>query len=138
MSNACRIAYAWSVWAGPSNTNASPDTLVRQPEICNPTPIRLKQTKFNMMNYVDCMRSSGLVLEVVERDKAVKADELGLDPASFLSSSISVMEFWYERKNRFPMLYKVAHRALATPVSSSSSERVFSTLKTSCHRIDTD
>ena len=48
---------------------------------------------------------------------------------NFLSDDFSVVKFWFDRKAQFPDLYEVPMRVLATPVSSSASERVFSALK---------
>ena len=39
------------------------------------------------------------------------------------------MRYWHELKTQFPLLFIIAARVFATPVSSASSERVFSALK---------
>ena len=54
---------------------------------------------------------------------------IGQEPASFVEDGFTVARFWYEKRNKFPILHQVALRVLATPVSSASSERVFSSLK---------
>ena len=47
----------------------------------------------------------------------------------FIQDDFSVMRFWYDRRAQYLFLYAVAARIYATPVSSSSSERLFSALK---------
>ena len=39
------------------------------------------------------------------------------------------MRYWHERKTQFSLLFTIAARIFATPVSSVSSERLFSAVK---------
>lgn len=52
-------------------------------------------------------------------------------PRSELSADFGCVQFWYINSGKCPVLSKVAYRVLATPPSSSSSERDFSDV----HRI---
>ena len=45
-----------------------------------------------------------------------------------LEDDFAVMKFWFGWKKQFPNLYVVAARVFARPVSSASSDRVFSVL----------
>ena len=47
----------------------------------------------------------------------------------FIEDDFAVVRFWYDRKKEFPHLFAISVRLYATPVSSASSERVFSALK---------
>ena len=113
----------------PGNTIESQIFINENAQISSSVSVRLKQTKFNMLNFVDSLSTSSVIMDEVDRYKSLKAGQLGLDPASLISGSFSVMNFWFECKKMFPMLYKVSLRVFAPPVSSSSSERVFSALK---------
>ena len=47
----------------------------------------------------------------------------------FLNDDYSVLKFWFNRKRQHTALYAVAASVLATPVSSSASERYLSGVK---------
>ena len=59
----------------------------------------------------------------------VSLDCKGKTRKEFIEDDFSALKFWYDQKNQFPNLYAVAACIYSTPVSSSASERVFSTLK---------
>lgn len=48
---------------------------------------------------------------------------------NYMMDDFFPIRFWKERQNTFPYLYRLACRVFATPVSSCTSERVFSTVK---------
>ncbi len=47
----------------------------------------------------------------------------------FVEEDFAVVRFWYLREQQLPNLFAISARIYATPVSSPSSERVFSVLK---------
>lgn len=81
------------------------------------------------MEYMDCTNNRLESQDEVEKYQAMSINSAAIDPSSFVNDSFAVVRFWYNRRGQFPKLYRVAMKVLATPVSSSSSERVFSTLK---------
>lgn len=48
---------------------------------------------------------------------------------SYMNDNFFPVRFWKERQSSFPLLFRLACRVYATPVSSCTSERVFSTVK---------
>ncbi len=88
-----------------------------------------KRKRFSLKGQLTVMDPHGTLTDEVSRYKCTKLVQLGLIQESFLSEPFSVVQFWYSRKSMYPTLFKVALRIFATPASSSSSERVFSTLK---------
>lgn len=58
--------------------------------------------------------------------------QFSLDKNAFMEDNFDALSFWSRNRGEFPVLFKVACRVLATPVSSCTSERVFSAVK-KCH-----
>ena len=54
---------------------------------------------------------------------------IGKTRKEFIEDNFSALKRWYDKKNQFPNLYAVAARIYSTPVSSSASKRIFSTLE---------
>jgi len=61
--------------------------------------------------------------------KSMSLRQLGVNSDELLDDPFGVVKFWYQKRNTFPKLYKIAMRVFATPASSCASERVFSILK---------
>ncbi len=51
------------------------------------------------------------------------------DGEKILEDELSVMKFWHDRKRHHRAFCSITARVLATPVSYTASERVFSALK---------
>jgi len=88
-----------------------------------------KKRRFSLHDHVS---RGNFVFENADEVSTYKSMSLGqmrVNQDEFLEKPFSVVSFWYKRRSDFPKLYKIALRVFATPASSCSSERVFSTLK---------
>ena len=89
----------------------------------------LKRAKFSLKSHVVVRGQMSKNADEVTRYTSTELTQFGLDQESFLTNSYSVLHFWHSRKSMYPTIFKIAVRVFATPASSCSSERVFSTLK---------
>jgi len=99
----------------------------------NPTPAAVstgkvqKNPKYSLKKYVRSVAAAPVDGNEVNRYKATPLPALGFiqDP----DDPYAAVKFWYGKKTKYTILFKIAMRIYATPASSSTSERVFSTLK---------
>ena len=88
-----------------------------------------KKRPFDLLDCVDTVQSKKVYLDEVSKYKSSQVNYLREERIKFLEDDFEVMRYWHERKAQFPLLFTLAARVFATPVSSASSERVFSALK---------
>ena len=88
-----------------------------------------KKWSFTLFPCVDSISNETQKQGEVSRYSNLSLGHIFQARKSFLEDDFSVMNFWYNRKTQFPQLFATATRVYATPVSSSASERVFSSLK---------
>jgi len=86
-----------------------------------------KNPKYTLKKYVRSVAAAPIEQNEINRYKATLLPSLGFneDP----DDPFAAVKFWYGKKSKYPILFKIATRVYATPASSSTSERVFSTLK---------
>ena len=65
------------------------------------------------------------IKEVIEVYKQLHTEELKRD----YRNKTDVLKWWYEKKNKYPMLHILAERVLEMTAQSACSERVFSALQ---------
>ena len=98
-----------------------------------PPPMTLTQShgkrKFSQLELMDSPSRETVGTDEVAKYLNIEASKFGVQPQWFEQDKFAIIKFWYEKRNQFPKLYKMALRIFATPVSSAGSERVFSVLK---------
>ena len=93
------------------------------------TKIGGRKRPFNLKDCTDSVQDEGGKLDEVSSYNLMKVNHSPAEKRELTKDNFAVIEFWYSRKNQYPHIFNVAARIYATPVSSASSERVFSTLK---------
>jgi len=116
------------------------NTATDAPVAINVTPTETGTTSnpssstFKLSNYVRTDIVATTDRDEVNRYKSTSLQQistsmqlmgLNLNP----DDPFSAVKYWYANRAKYPHLYAIALRVYATPPSSSSSERVFSTLK---------
>ena len=88
-----------------------------------------KRNRFSLENQLSVLEHQETETDKESWNKSTQLIQFCLGPYSFVSDPFSVIQFWDSRKSMYPTLFKVSMRIFATPASSSSRERAFSTLK---------
>jgi len=112
----------------PSFQPSSDIGIVSAPNIPPAEEAPRKKQKFSLSSCIRTDVAPRPDANEVNRYKAASLEQLGLNIDSQIDDPFFVVKFWYNKKRTYPRLYKVAMRIYATPASSSTSERVFSTL----------
>lgn len=81
---------------------------------------------FDLASYADSHFGSHTVSDEVSKYNALEVWSLGYNVNDFSNDPFASIRFWHKHKASFPGLFAVARRVFATPVTSCSSERVFS------------
>ena len=88
-----------------------------------------KKRTFSLIDLADSGREQNKPLGEVSVYNLMNLAHVKEEGQRFLNDDYSVLKFWFNRKRQHSVLYAVAARVLATPFSSSASERVFSVVK---------
>ncbi len=84
---------------------------------------------FSSLDLADSGSETSKHLDEVSVYNLMNLSQVKGDGEQFLKNEFPVFKFWYNRRRQHTTLFAVASRVLATPVSSSASIRVFSTVK---------
>lgn len=102
------------------------DDTPRTPLLRSVLPDGSRKRTFSMAGMADVHVTTIQDMDEVNRYNAMTMDQVTPKKQPFLADDFAVIKFWSDNRRRFPMMYKVAHRVYAIPVSSAASERVFS------------
>ena len=88
-----------------------------------------KNKPFDAFMCADSVPKQNRTVDEVSKYNMAPPDSVARTRKEFLADESCVVKCWYAQRMKFPNLFALAVRVFATPVSSCTSERVFSTLK---------
>ena len=99
------------------NNNNEPEDQTATPESEEPSDPLEQLFRLKNQQQGAAVPSSNPVIAEIEKYEALPKAK----------ASENILEWWLNQKENLPLLFKVAQKVLGIPVSSSKSERVFST-----------
>ena len=106
-----------------SSSENGPNQQTQQQTLCG------QKRSFSLIDFADSEptpRTDNDEISIYNDMNLTNIKQMG---TAFIDDDFSVIKFWNDRKRHHPAMFAVACRVMATPVSSSASERVFSVLK---------